>query len=70
MSTRESGAALSQSTKLLLNQWDDARSHWRDDKSRQFHQDYLDGLPDKVTRAVAVVEELDTILKKVRQACE
>jgi len=70
MSVRESGTNLAQSTKILLNQWEDTKTHWRDDKSQQFEQNHLSDLPGKVHRATALIEELDIILKKIRHACE
>ena len=70
MSVRESGTNLAQSTKILLNQWEETKTHWRDEKSQQFEADHLSDLPGKVQRATALIEELDIILKKIRHACE
>ena len=70
MSTRVSGANLLQAVKDLSLHWQQTRESWRDVKSLQFEQTYLDELAPQVTRATAAMEELDALLRKVRKDCE
>ncbi len=70
MSSRTSAANLSQAVKDLLLEWDQTRFAWRDAKSREFEETYLQDLPHHAARAAAVIEEIDAILRKVRLDCE
>jgi len=57
-------------TREISVQWDETRNHWRDAKSEEFDRRYMNELSQQVSRAVAVVEELDKLLTKVRSDCE
>lgn len=70
MNTRASAANLGQALKNLKLEWQKAESDWRDVKRREFEETYLSVLPNHVARAAAVIEELDTVLRKVRSDCE
>ena len=70
MNTRTSAANLGQAVKELSIEWQRTRSHWRDVKSTEFEQKFLDDLPSSIARATAVIEEIDAILRKVRSDCE
>jgi hypothetical protein len=70
MSSRVNGSNLSQAAKDLSIQWEHARASWRDIKSQEFEQKYLDLLPQHVARSLAVIEEIDALLRKVRNDCE
>jgi hypothetical protein len=70
MSTRESGANLVQALKELSLRWQETKTHWRDVKSQEFERDYLEDLPDHVQRTMGVMQEIDTVLKKIRSDCE
>jgi hypothetical protein len=70
MSTRASAGNLAQALKDLSIEWEQTKSAWRDIKSDEFERRYLDPLPHEVTRAVSVIEELDALLRKVKQDCE
>ena len=70
MSAHVSGSNFSQAVQDLLVKWDHTRSYWRDQKSLEFHQKYLEKLPDLVTKANAVISDVDALLRKVRQDCE
>jgi hypothetical protein len=39
-------------------------------KSREFEEKYLTPLPEYMVRTLGALEELDAVLKKVRQDCE
>jgi len=70
MNVRGSAAVLAQSMKDLSLEWEQAQVSWRDVKSRDFSEKYLEPLPAYVARAMAAMEELDAILQKVRKDCE
>lgn len=70
MSTRSSASNLGQALKTLRIEWQQTRESWRDVKSLEFQEKYLDDLPSHVARAASVIEELDTLLRKVKADCE
>jgi len=57
-------------TKSLLVQWQQTREDWRDDKSLEFDLKYIQELLAGVERAVAVIDELDKLIVKIRRDCE
>ena len=70
MNTRASAANLLQAAKDLSFDWDQTRSYWNDVKSQQFARDYLEIIPEHLTRVRAAMEEMDVLLRKVRSDCE
>lgn len=70
MSSRTSGANLMQAMKDLSLRWQETKTYWHDAKSQEFERRWMDEIPDHVARAVSVMEELDTILRKVHADCE
>ncbi len=70
MSTQASAGNLSGALKELSMRWQETRAHWHDVKSREFDRTYLEKLPNDVGRAMSVMEEISTLLKKVRHDCE
>ncbi|MES2568726.1 MAG: hypothetical protein V4710_01575 [Verrucomicrobiota bacterium] len=70
MSTRVSSSSLAQAAKELSIEWQQTRASWRDIKSQEFEQKYLDALPPHLARTMAVIEEIDALLRKVRHDCE
>lgn len=69
MSARVSASNLSQAAKQLAAEWQQAKSYWQDQKSREFEETYLETLPHAVSRATTVIEELDKLLKRIRSEC-
>ena len=70
MSAAAGGAVLVQAMKELSAEWDRARSYWRDAKSLDFEKKYLAELPAHIRRASEAMEEIETVLRKVRNDCE
>ena len=70
MSVKGSANNLVQAVKDLMFEWDQTKAFWNDVKSREFEHKYLEDLPSHAVRATAVMEELDGLLKKVRNDCE
>jgi hypothetical protein len=57
-------------TREISVQWEETRNYWRDAKSEEFDRRFMNELDYQVSRAVAVVEQLDELLRKVRSDCE
>ncbi len=70
MSTQGSSGNLSGALKELAVRWQETKAHWHDVKSQEFERKYLESLPNDVGRALGVMEEIGTLLKKVRHDCE
>jgi hypothetical protein len=70
MNIRGSASNLAQAMKDLMMKWEQTRESWRDAKSEEFHAHYLEHLPGHIARAMAAMEELDGLLRKVRKDCE
>ncbi len=61
---------LLQAVKELRLSWDATREHWRDVKSLEFERKFLEPLPGDAARAIAVMEEISVLLKKIHDDCE
>ncbi len=70
MSAKESGANLVQALKELSVKWQETKAHWHDVKAQGFEREYLEDLPDHVQRTMGVMQEIDLLLKKVKNDCE
>lgn len=70
MKTKGSASNLIQATKNLTAEWQRVKEVWRDGKSVEFEQKYLENLPGDVAKAIEAMEEVDLLLKKVRGDCE
>ena len=70
MNVKGSAAHLAQAAKDLNVEWQETKAHWRDVKSQEFEGNYLDVLPSYIARAMASIEEIDALLRKVRSDCE
>jgi hypothetical protein len=70
MSVSANGKRLSMLTLQLWNQWEQTKEHWKDARSQEFEQKYLEELRAGVDRAAAVIEQLDKLVMKVKRDCE
>ena len=70
MNIRSSAANLAQAAKELKLDWEQTKTYWRDVKSQEFERQYLESVPHEVARAVATIEEIDALLRKMRRDCE
>ncbi len=70
MSAKESAGNLVQSLKELNLKWGENKSHWHDFKAQQFEHDYLEEIPDHVQRTMSVMQDIDSLIKRVRSECE
>ena len=65
-----SASNLNQAFKDLHLSWQATRSYWRDIKSQEFEHKYLKELPAQIAQVKTVMEEMDLLLRKVRNDCE
>ena len=70
MSTRASASNLNQCLRELTVSWHATKGYWRDTKSQEFETRYLERLPPQVAVVKNVMEEIDSLLRKVRNDCE
>jgi hypothetical protein len=70
MSAGGSKSRLVSVSRELTLKWEETMNYWRDEKSREFERKYLQELFLGVDKAVAVIEKLDELLKKIRSDCE
>jgi len=57
-------------TKEISFRWAAAREHWRDAKSEEFQHRFMQHLFPRTNQAVAAIERLDELLKRIRKECE
>ncbi|MFT4550696.1 MAG: hypothetical protein ACI9MB_004676, partial [Verrucomicrobiales bacterium] len=57
-------------SKDLSTAWDQVSNSWRDQKSKQFETKYIAPIPDSISSAVAIIDELDNVLRKIKDNCE
>ena len=67
---KASGSRLAGVTKELRAQWQNTKSCWKDAKSLEFEQRYMEELLASVDRTVTVIDQLDKLVTKIRQDCE
>ena len=67
---KASGSRLAGLTKELRAQWADTKNYWKDAKSLEFEHRYMEELLTSVDRTVAVMEQLDKLLTKIKTDCE
>ena len=64
------GTRLSAITKELWRQWEQTKEYWQDNKSQEFERRYLEELVASVDKTVAVIEQVDKLIMKIRKDCE
>jgi hypothetical protein len=65
-----SGSRLSGLTRELWAQWQQTKDYWRDAKCREFESKYMEELLSTVDRTVAMIDQLDKLVTKVKKDCE
>ena len=70
MSLNANKSRLTALTKNLSLRWVETREQWRDAKSDEFNERFMQELFPRVNKAVNAMEKLEEILKKVRKDCE
>ncbi len=62
--------SLAHAWKELSLAWEETTASWQDSKAREFEKEFLEELPQHVTRATASIAEISALLRKVRSDCE
>lgn len=57
-------------TKEISLRWAQTREHWRDAKSQEFDQKYMQELVARVARAATSMDKLGEVLTKIETDCE
>jgi hypothetical protein len=57
-------------TKELTVRWEETKNHWKDAKTEEFEQRYLEELLARVDKAVVAIEKLEKIAARARSECE
>ena len=70
MSLSANRSQLAAITKALSIDWKQTEEYWRDAKSQEFKREYLEELFDGVDATVAVMDQLDKLLNKIRTDCD
>lgn len=70
MSARISASNLAQAAQELMVEWQQTKGYWRDVKALEFEHNYIDVLPDLLTKANAVMSAAEVLIRKVRSDCE
>ena len=70
MSLKASKAKLARAAKDLGSSWEATRHTWRDQKAREFESEFIAPLPDSISSAMAIIDELDAVLSKIKKHCE
>jgi hypothetical protein len=70
MSLKANAARLTAVTRELSNRWEETKYFWRDTKSLEFEKRHLEDFFPMVERTVALMEQLDKLLTKIKNDCE
>lgn len=70
MNLHGSKSRLAGATRELALRWTETRTYWRDAKSQEFHQKYMQELFARVDRANTIIDKLAEVLKKMQDDCE
>ena len=64
------GGKLAAVTRVLSSQWQQTRESWKDAKSEEFERQYLEELFTSVDKAVAIMDQVEKLVAKIRSDCE
>jgi hypothetical protein len=70
MGLQESRGKVTRSMKDLMNLWASTKVHWNDSNSEQFEEKYLRPLEMDVRVAAAAMDEMASLLTRIKQECE
>lgn len=70
MSEGGHAARLVNLTRELLQRWHQTREVWADVKALEFEQRFIRELEAEVNATLPAIEQLESILQRVRQDCE
>ena len=64
------GSKLMAITRQLSGQWQQTKEQWQDAKTQEFERQYMTELFSSVDKTVAVMEQLEKLISKIRSDCE
>lgn len=64
------GARLVNLTRDLLQHWQHTRESWSDGKAREFEDRFVREIEAEVNATLPAIEQLESILQRVRHDCE
>jgi len=67
---QSSRTRLSGLSRELVRTWQETQETWRDGKCKDFDEGYMQELFSTVDNAVAAMEDLDKMLRKLKDDCE
>ena len=70
MSLQSNRSRLAGLSKELNRSWQETQDFWRDQKRKEFDESYMRPLMDSIENAVAAMDDLDKILKRIRRDCD
>ena len=70
MSLNHSKGRLTGLSRDLLRIWQETQESWRDQKGWEFDSAYMQPMFDAVDHATTAIEDLDKVLKKLKDDCE
>ena len=70
MSSAGSASNLVQAARQLNIEWERTKTYWRDARAAEFEKNYMSDLAAQVSSTTNAMEELDLLLKRVRNDCE
>ena len=70
MNIGANGKVLAAATREVSLRWVETKNSWQDAKSQEFEEKYIIELVASVDRAMAIFDELDKLITKVRNDCE
>ena len=69
MSVYAGQAKIKEASKELRVRWNNTKSLWRDEVSRQFEEKHLDPLLLKLRKAEEALSHMDAVLNQLRRDC-
>ena len=70
MSEGGHAARLASLTRELLQRWYQTREVWADGKAREFEERFIREIESEVKATLPAIEQLESILQRVRHDCE
>ena len=55
---------------MLNIEWEKVKTYWRDARAQEFERQYITDLPAQLSSATSAMEELETLIKRIRSDCE
>jgi hypothetical protein len=70
MNLNSSKSRITGLTREIALRWADTRNHWRDARSAEFDQRFMQELFARVNTATAALDKLEELGQRIRKDCE